>query len=324
MTLVDVGARFLGCDFFTCLRPERRWDANLGVSGGHPETLGRPGIGTGGENVSSDMEMTNPTEIESSSEQRELFPGEKRRRVLWWFYAPYQIFVFIPVLASTTLVMGILAAALAKWSPRAAFHFGTAWSWLLCRVNWTKVTVEGRENAQQGQSYIVMSNHQSHFDILAFYGHWGRQFRWVMKEELRRVPGLGWYCDAGGHVFIDRSSHEKALASLRAATDVLSGGISVMIFPEGTRSRDGRIQGFKKGGFVMAEETGLPILPVSISGSYRVLPGHSFNMLPGRVRITIHEPVDPKDYEGDRDGLMQAVRQSILSGLTPWERGEET
>ena len=253
----------------------------------------------------------------------ELFPGERRRRLIWWLYSPYQMFVFIPWLAGTTVVMGILAAALAKFSPRAAFHFGTAWSWMLCRMNWTRVEVEGRENARKGQSYIVMSNHQSHFDILAFYGHWGRQFRWVMKEELRKVPGLGWYCDAGGHVFIDRSSHEKAVASLKAATKVLSGGISVMIFPEGTRSRDGRIQPFKKGGFVMAEETGLPILPVSISGTYRVLPGHSFLMLPGSVRIRIHEPIDPKDFQGDREGLMESVRQAILSGLSPWERGEE-
>lgn len=202
-----------------------------------------------------------------------------------------------------------------------AFHCGTIWAWCLCRANFTWVRIRGRERAKAGQSYVIMSNHQSHFDILAFYGHWGRQFRWIMKQELRQVPGLGWGCAAVGHIFVDRSDRERAIASMRAAARLLEGGVSVMIFPEGTRSHDGRLQAFKKGGFMMALELGLPILPVSISGSRHVLPGHTLRLLPGSVRITVHEPIEvaPRSLE-DRERLMEEVAAVIRSGLSPWER----
>ncbi len=238
------------------------------------------------------------------------------RAVLRLLYFPYVLLVYAPYMAVSTFFMGILAVGIALVSPRVAFHCGTVWSWLLCLMNFTRVTVRGRENADPDGSYIIMSNHQSHFDVLAFYGHWGRQFRWVIKEELRRAPGLGWYCSAGGHLFVDRSSRERAIASLRAARPLLEGGTSVMIFPEGTRSRDGRLQDFKKGGFMMALDLGLPILPVTISGSRDVLPRGTVRMMPGKVEIKVHPPVDPADYGVERrDELMARVRELIESGL---------
>jgi len=216
-----------------------------------------------------------------------------------------------------------VATLIALVSPRVAFHCGTIWAWLLCRLNLTWVTVEGREHARADGSYVIMSNHQSHFDVLAFYGHWARQFRWVIKKELRKVPGLGWYCAAGGHIFIDRSSREAAIRSLQMARPLLDGGVSVMIFPEGTRSRDGRIQAFKKGGFMTALDLGLPILPVSISGSRHVLAAHGRRPLPGCIRIRVHQPIDPTRFGVERrDELMATVREAITAGLTRWERGE--
>ncbi|MFH2007418.1 MAG: lysophospholipid acyltransferase family protein [bacterium] len=251
-------------------------------------------------------------------------PGARRREILRWLYTPYCWSVMVPWLALSTVTLGALAVGVSKLSPRAAFHLGTLWAWLNCRVNWTWVSVKGRENAKKGASYVVMSNHQSQFDILAFYGHWGRQFRWVLKEELRKVPGIGWYCAAGGHVFIDRSDREKAFASLRAAKSLLDGGISVMFFPEGTRSKNGRMIPFKKGGFMMALQMGLPILPVSISGSRHALPSGLFRSLPGKINITIHEPIDTSRYtEETVEQLMSDTRAVIASGLTPWERGDE-
>lgn len=234
-------------------------------------------------------------------------------------YFVYELLVFIPFLCVTTLVMGIFATGLSLVSPRAAFHCGTVWSWMLCRINLTRVRVWGRHNADPKQAYVIMANHQSHFDVLAFYGHWFRQFRWVIKKELRSVPGLGWYCAAGGHVFVDRSSREAAIASLRAAGPRLrEGGVSVMIFPEGTRSLDGRLGSFKKGGFMMAYDLGLPILPVTIRGSRHVLPGRSWNLFPGSIDIQVHEPVDPNDYGPDRrDELIEEVKRAIASGLQP-------
>ena len=249
-------------------------------------------------------------------------PGEARRGVLRWVYLPWVWLVFFPFLVSTTLFWGIAAVLCSLVSPRIGFHCGTAWSWCLCRANFTSVRIRGRQHADPKRSYVIMSNHQSHFDILAFYGHWGRQFRWVMKHELRKVPGLGWGCAAVGHIFIDRSDRAKALASLEAAKSRLTDGVSVMFFPEGTRSPDGRMGELKKGGFMMALEMGLPILPVSISGSRHILPSKALWLLPGRIDITIHEPIDVSGYSMERrESLMEEVAAAIRSGLSPWEQG---
>jgi 1-acyl-sn-glycerol-3-phosphate acyltransferase len=248
--------------------------------------------------------------------------GAAVRAALRWLYLPYVVLVFVPFLAVTTIVWGLAAALTSQISRRVGFHCGTVWAWCLCRANLTWVRIRGREHARPGQSYVIMSNHQSHFDVLAFYGHWGRQFRWIMKQELRRVPGLGWGCAAVGHIFIDRSNREKAIASMRAAAARLEPGVSVMIFPEGTRSSDGRMRAFKKGGFMMALEMGLPILPVSISGSRHVLPGRSMRLLPGFVRIQLHEPIAVAGLSlADRERLMDEVAAVIRSGLSPWEQG---
>ena len=112
------------------------------------------------------------------------------------------------------------------------------------------------------------------------------------------------------------------MASLEEARCRIRDGVSILFFPEGTRSADGRLLPFKKGGFVMARDMGLEIVPVSITGSYRVLPKGTLSLLPGQIRIIIHAPVDPSDHGDDRDGLIDAVRASITSGLSRWERNE--
>jgi 1-acyl-sn-glycerol-3-phosphate acyltransferase len=236
---------------------------------------------------------------------------------LRWLYAPYAWLVYFPVVALSTAFLGTLAMFVSLLSPRAAFHVGTFWSWLLCVLNFTSVTMKGRENAARNQSYIIMANHQSHFDIPAFYSRFRRQFRWVLKKELAGIPFLGWYCVYGKHIVIDRSDREKALVSLKNAKSILQNGVSVLFFPEGTRSKTGELQEFKKGGFMMALDLGLPILPVSILGSRRVLPKKSLRLLPGRIFIQVHPPIDTLAVGADgRDSLMEKVRAAIASGLS--------
>jgi 1-acyl-sn-glycerol-3-phosphate acyltransferase len=255
---------------------------------------------------SSESHCTDQPQIDANP------PIQVTRKIWRYLYFPYTWFVFIPFLTVTTIFFGTTALLSCFISKRLAFHSGTLWSWLLCRMNFTWVTIKGRQNALKNQSYVIMSNHQSNFDILAFYGHWGRQFRWVMKKELRKVPGLGWGCNAVGHIFIDRSDRQKAIASLEAAKPLLAGGISVMFFPEGTRSNDGKLLPFKKGGFMMALNLGLPILPVTIDGSRHVLPNRTLKLLPGLVKITLHPPVDVKAYGPEkRDQLMEDIRRII-------------
>ena len=256
-----------------------------------------------------------------TGEDRTREPGAGVRAALRWLYVPYVVLVFVPFLAATTIFWGIAAVLTSLVSQRVGFHCGTIWAWCLCRANFTWVRIRGREHVRPGQSYVIMSNHQSHFDVLAFYGHWGHQFRWIMKQELRKVPGLGWGCAAVGHIFVDRSNRERAIASMQAAGRSLEPGVSVMIFPEGTRSPDGRMREFKKGGFMLALELGLPILPISISGSRHVLPNRTKRLLPGRVRIQVHPPIEVAGLSVEaRDELMARVAEAIRSGLSPWEQ----
>lgn len=233
------------------------------------------------------------------------------------FDVTHEGLVFFPVLGTLTVSLGLMTIGLAQVNKRAAFHCGTVWAWALCRTNGTKVVVRGRRKADPKQSYIIMCNHQSHFDILAIYGHLWRQFRWVMKQELRKVPVLGWACDEIGHIYIDRSDREKAIASLRQAQERLEPGVSIIFFPEGSRSRDGRLGEFKKGGFIMALEMGLPILPVTVSGSGKVLPSKSMALRRGgRIDVQVHDPIDTTQYSHETiEQLMGDVRERIASGL---------
>lgn len=249
---------------------------------------------------------------------------ERRRLLLFLLYLPWILGGFLPLVGLSMLIMGSLAMGVSLASPRAAWWFGVAWSRLVCLLNFTRVELRGSEHIQPGRSYVYMLNHQSHFDAAAFYGRWREQFRWVVKEELRKVPGLGWYCAAGGHVFVDRRDHQRAIDSLSRARDrMLEERFSIAFFPEGTRSRDGRLQPFKKGGFLLALQTGLPILPISVSGSNAVLPGKSARLLPGRITVTVHPPIDTRNYGPDEiERLMEDTRAAIARGLTPWERGE--
>ncbi|HLF55348.1 MAG TPA: lysophospholipid acyltransferase family protein, partial [Thermoanaerobaculia bacterium] len=140
-----------------------------------------------------------------------------------------------------------------------------------------------------------------------------------IKEELRKVPFLGWGCAAIGHIFVDRSDGRRAIASLEAAKPDLVDGVSVVFFPEGTRSEDGRLARFKKGGFMMARQLALPILPISISGSWRILPKGCLAPRPGTLRVRIHPPIEVAQF-APGDALIPQVREVIASGLEPEER----
>jgi 1-acyl-sn-glycerol-3-phosphate acyltransferase len=198
---------------------------------------------------------------------------------------------------------------LESWSAKVIEHAGVS------------LDVRGREHAAQGQTYVVMSNHQSHYDIPVLYYVLGGNMRMVAKIELFRVPIFGPAMRGAGFIAIDRSNREKAVASLAAAKRMLATGTNVWIAPEGTRSKDGGLGVFKKGGFMLALDTEWPILPVSIDGTRDILPAHGMRATPGaKVTVTLHAPVDPKEYAGQpqkraREALMQRVRAIIASGL---------
>jgi 1-acyl-sn-glycerol-3-phosphate acyltransferase len=182
------------------------------------------------------------------------------------------------------------------------------------------VTVSGRQYLRPGETYLVMSNHQSLYDIPVLFFVVGPNIRMVTKKELFRVPVFGGALAAAGFISIDRSNRDEAIRSLDAARALLAGGTHVWIAPEGTRSRTGELLPFKKGAFYLAFEAGLPILPVTLRGTRDVLAAKGVVSHAGaHVSVTIHEKIDPRPYtDRGKDGrvdLMNEVRRVIESGL---------
>ena len=237
---------------------------------------------------------------------------KKLLRILYW---PYKWLLFGPFLVCTTFLCGGLTVLTASLTgPRSASVFGVIWARLNSLATPMLVKTRGKENIRKTQSYVIVSNHQSQYDIFVLYGWLGIDFKWVMKKELRKVPALGIACEKIGHIFIDRSNTEATLDSLNEAKSKIVDGTSVIFFPEGTRSKEGNLGNFKKGAFKMALDLQIPILPVTISGTRAILPTQSFDLFPGRACMTIHPPVDISDYNnGNIKTLMAETRDIIAS-----------
>lgn len=159
---------------------------------------------------------------------------------------------------------------------------------------------------------IFASNHESALDIWVLFARLGRSFRFIAKQELYRLPVFGWYLTLGGHVPVDRSNHARSVASLRQAAATVRAGTSLVVFAEGTRSRDGRVHPFKKGPFVIAKEAGVPVIPVAITGSGAVTPSKVVAVYPGTIRLAVGDPVDPALFP-DKDALLVEVRRRVIA-----------
>jgi 1-acyl-sn-glycerol-3-phosphate acyltransferase len=246
----------------------------------------------------------------------------KRHGLGWLLYQPYKYLVVAPVLVLATAFFATLALVLSLFtSARTASRLaGVGWARVMAGVTPMRVVVEGWGNIDPHQSYVLVSNHQSQYDIFVLYGWLGVDFKWVMKQELRKVPGIGVACERLGHIFIDRSNRAVAIATLEAARTKIVDGTSVIFFPEGTRSTDGQLLRFKRGAFRMAIDLGLPILPLTVTGTRDVLPANTSDVMPGSARLTIHEPIsiDGVTVE-DCQKLSDRVREVIASSLSPRE-----
>jgi len=232
-------------------------------------------------------------------------------------YPFWKWLVFLPVAVLATMIGGLLAVPVAMISPRVAnLYVAVTWSRILTNMTPAKVIVEGAENIQPGQSYVVVANHQSQFDIPLIYGYCGLDLRWVMKAELKHIPFVAAGCRAIGHIFVDRSDPGQARAAINQAVSRLEPGTGILFFAEGTRSRTGALLPFKKGAFRVAIDRQMPVLPMTVTGTREVLPAGTFKLRPGRVRLKIHPPVSVDGMAMNQaDELLNIVRQKIVSGL---------
>jgi 1-acyl-sn-glycerol-3-phosphate acyltransferase len=189
------------------------------------------------------------------------------------------------------------------------------WSGSIVRRAAVQLDVQGREHAVPGASYVIMSNHQSLYDVPVIYQALQRRIRMVAKKELFRVPIWGRAMRSAGFICLDRQSRERSRQTLLASTDILHAGTSIWIAPEGTRSKTGELGEFRKGGFHLALQSACPILPVTISGTRAVLPSKGWHISNGcKVEVVVHAPIDPRPYgEERRTELIELVR-SVIGG----------
>ena len=212
----------------------------------------------------------------------------------WW----RTVFFLIPSIAVYTIVLGAASLVSSLFDKRGYFAHGCArtWSWLILRTTGVRVTVEGLDRITPGTTYVFVSNHQSIYDTPVIFASLPYQLRIIAKESLARFPVLGWHLKRGGHLFVDRRHPDRA-GILRRWRALVSEGLSLIIYAEGTRSPDGRVARFKAGSFLLAIEAGLPIVPVAVIGTRNVMPKGRLRTEPADVRLIVHAPIRPPAIE---------------------------
>jgi len=266
--------------------------------------------------------------MEAKSPEKKSGGNQASRRFLRLLYQPYKYLVFAPLLVlSTCFFVGLGVVFILLFDDRVANRTtGVWWSRFNSFITPMWVTVIGRENIARGQSYVVVSNHQSSYDIFVLFGWLGIDLKWVIKTELRKYPVFGYAAVKGGNIIIDRSNPKEAYESLEKARQKIVNGTSIIMLPEGTRSRTGQLGKFKKGAFWLARELNLPILPITITGTREILLPKTLDLFPGRATMRIHKPVDVTQYDDDPlDRLIDRVREIIYTGIeerqSSWKNG---
>ena len=243
-----------------------------------------------------------------------------------YLYYLYQLVVGLPVLVISTIITAIevgIGCAIGNghfWG----YYPGHWWGRIIVRSLLLPVKVEGREHLEKEQSYVFVANHQGAFDIFLIYGYLNRFFKWMMKRSLGSIPFVGYACRRSHQIFVDKRGPKKIKETYDRAREILQEGYSVTVFPEGARTFTGHMGLFRKGAFALADELQLPVVPLTINGSFDVLPrqrGFSFvSWHP--LRLTIHQPIYPVGRGPENvEATMRQAYDSVMSALTPEYQG---
>ena len=230
------------------------------------------------------------------------------------------IFIVASVITSLTTVLGCMLGNGHFWG----YYPGKYWSRLAIWLCLLPVKVEGRELLDKKQSYVFVANHQGAFDIFLIYGFLNRNFKWMMKKGLRKIPLVGIACEYAHHIFVDKSGPSKIRKTYDTARETLKEGMSVVVFPEGARSFTGHMGVFRRGAFMLADELQLPVVPLTINGSFNVKPRMKdlFWVFWHPLKLTIHEPIAPIGKGADNiSNQMKKSYDAVMSGLVPEHQG---
>lgn len=241
----------------------------------------------------------------------------KNMRMKKYLFLFYQWVIAGPVVLALTILTALITIIGSSFGGSKWFGYWPPriWSRCVCTLWLVRVKVKGREHISKKQSYVFVANHQGAFDIWSIYGYLGHQFKWLMKKELEKLPLVGYACKKAGHVFVDDSSIAGIKETIADAEHTLRDGMSVVIFPEGSRSWDGKMIPFKRGAFMLASEFGLPVVPLTIDGAFKAMPRTTYNVTPCTITLTIHEAIWPGEKGFNTKKLMAQCRESIESAL---------
>ncbi|MFV0469441.1 MAG: lysophospholipid acyltransferase family protein [Dysgonomonas sp.] len=235
--------------------------------------------------------------------------------------AIYQIIIFLPIFLVATIITALSAIIGSLIGDRRFWGYVPPmyWSKLACRLALCRISVRKEVDLDPTQSYVFVANHQSAFDIFLVYGYLGLKTKWVQKQSLRKLPLVGKACEIIGHVYVDNSSPKAIKETIEKTKKELEPGVSMTIFPEGARTKTGKMGKFKKGAFVIAEDMKLPIVPLTLNGPFDILRIDSFLLHPGKMELVIHKPIETKDLNADEESaLMNRTRDVIYSDL--WDK----
>lgn len=236
------------------------------------------------------------------------------------FHLLRTVFWLIPTIAVYTIVLGIASLTSSLFDRRGYFahNCARAWSWLILATTGVEVTVQGLERIVPGKTYVFVANHQSIYDIPVLFWNIPFQLRIIAKESLGNFPMLGPHLKRTGHMLVDRSKPDRA-GIFGWASRLTSNGLSLIVFPEGTRSRDGRMSKFKGGSIMLAMQAGLPIVPISVVGSRHVMKKGELTTRPGHVTLIVHDPIETEanaepsveQVRGLADQVRDVIRPSV-------------
>lgn len=230
---------------------------------------------------------------------------------IYFFLIAVPLLLVLTVLTCLVVLTGITIGKGASWG----YYPAMIWAKAFCMLSLVRVTVKGRDNIDRNTSYVFVANHQGAYDIFSVYGYLGHNFKWMMKKSLRKILLVGYTCEKIGHIFVDRSSPTAIRHTIEKAEKQLRDGMSLVVFPEGERTLTGRMGTFKKGAYQLALEFHLPLVPVTIDGSFKVMPRTSHVPRPGHIILTIHKPISPPDDEAGRNEAIELTRVAIESAL---------
>lgn len=228
------------------------------------------------------------------------------------------LFFIVVILVTVVGALAVMLIGLFRRYSQVAYRYVfRPWARSIVWAAGVKVEVAGQEHVNPNRAYLIVSNHQSHMDVPVLGGYLPLKLTIIAKKELFRIPIFSHGMRAFGILEIDRSNRARAIQTLEQAALILrEKNTSVLTFPEGTRSADGRLQPFKKGPFALASTHRFPILPVTVRGTFPVLPKGRLRVKPGRVTLIIHPPVEPDHHgAGNQEELIEQVRQTIAAGL---------